>query len=98
MYITFCICVYDSSYLIVEFPQESGEDGSNPTAIVSSSWTFEDSTDNKLCCWWPNFKSDEQRKKAVIQHKEIDVENCVPCEIIIKYKTGKLTIWRNKKK
>lgn len=81
-----CICFYDSFYLIVEFPQESGEDGSIPTAIVSSSWVFEDSTDNRLCCWWPNFKSDEQRKKAVIQHKEIDVENCVPSEININTK------------
>ncbi|KAJ8914293.1 hypothetical protein NQ315_011278 [Exocentrus adspersus] len=75
-----------SYFLIVEFPTELDTDGSIPTATISSSWAFKD-TNGKLCCWWPNFKSEAQRKNAIIHHKEVDIENCLACEIDIKYKT-----------
>ncbi|XP_031328260.1 uncharacterized protein LOC116159434 isoform X1 [Photinus pyralis] len=73
-------------YYVVEFPDEKDK-GSVPLCIIPSSWTDVELNGEKFC-WWPNFKSEEQKRKAVIQKLQFENRNCIKCKINIKYKTN----------
>ncbi|VEN44097.1 unnamed protein product [Callosobruchus maculatus] len=73
-------------YLVVEFPEEEGDDGL-PVAVISSNWLCDDN--DVPACYWPSYlKSTSQREKALLQHQQIREESCMKCPIIIKFSTG----------
>lgn len=70
-------------FLVVEFPQEAKEN-SLPLAVVPSVWV----SMKKKVCYWPNFRSDQETKKAVMMKMKFDFAQCKACPINIKYKTS----------
>ncbi|XP_031337151.1 uncharacterized protein LOC116166342 [Photinus pyralis] len=74
------------SYYVVEFPDET-ELGSVPLSIIPSSWIGQTS-ENEYFCWWPHFRTEEQRRKAVINKTPAIHENSIRCKITIKYMTN----------
>lgn len=76
-----------SSYCIVEFPKEKSS-GQTPMAIISSLWIVEE--DEKLFCYWPNYMKDNKAMTlAIINHDELELDQCLKCEIVIKYSNCK---------
>ncbi|CAH1183608.1 unnamed protein product [Phaedon cochleariae] len=76
----------ENKYLVVEFPEETDENGTVTMSIISSSWLFE--KNGCLYCHWPAyFKSDIIKDKAIQSHLVLIEDKCVVCPIRVKYST-----------
>lgn len=73
-------------FYVVEFPDEK-ENGNIPVSIIPNIWVT--CENNEPVCWWPSFRSEEEKKKAIMRKAAFNKEDCQMCPINIKYKTSK---------
>uniref|UniRef100_A0A1Y1NFG0 Uncharacterized protein n=2 Tax=Photinus pyralis TaxID=7054 RepID=A0A1Y1NFG0_PHOPY len=71
------------NYVVVEFPEEENEDGNVPMDIISERWLFKDKGQNM--CYWPPYKSDLLKTKAVMSHQDFDKTKAGSCVVNVKY-------------
>lgn len=69
-------------YVVVEFPEETNEDGKCSSAIVPKSWIDGDS------CYWPTQLKGRMLDKVIAECGDIDFALSSKCPITIKYKTS----------
>lgn len=74
--------------MVVEFPEEGDEDGNIPMDIISGTWVFLE-PDGQQMCYWPPFKTDLAKNKAVVNHQQFEKDRAGTCIINIKYRSSK---------
>lgn len=63
-------------------------------AVISTNWITEKNGEN-YCLWPAHLKTEQARKKAVLEHAILTPSKCGRCKVNIKYKTGNLLLLCN---
>lgn len=78
--------------MVVEFPEETDENGILNMCIVPSNWVLCDENSDDKKCLWPNYLKGGGITKAIMAMQPVDASKCTTVAIHIKYKTSKYII------